>query len=65
MKNVLGYEMWVASLEDVLQGKMWAYTDKTSRRSTRQKDLSDVMRLVETHPALRGRVPPEIRSELE
>ena len=64
-KNVLGYEMFVACLEDVVQGKVWAYSDETRRRSKRQKDLSDIMRLVETHPFLREELPAEIRSQIE
>jgi hypothetical protein len=60
MQNVLGYEMMVASLEDVLQGKIWAYSDLKRRKSKRQKDLADIMRLVETHPALAEKLPPEI-----
>lgn len=64
-KNVLGYEMFVACLEDVVQGKVWAYSDETRRGSKRQKDLSDIMRLVETHPFIREKLPVEIRSKIE
>jgi len=63
--EVLGYEMAVACLEDVLRGKIWAYSDETRRKSKRQKDLSDIMRLVETHPELGGHLPPEIAAQLE
>ena len=63
--EVLGYEMAVACLEDVLRGKIWAYSDKTRRKSKRQKDLSDIMRLVETHPDLERNLPPEIAAQLE
>lgn len=63
--EVLGYEMAVACLEDVLRGKIWAYSDKTRRKSKRQKDLSDIMRLVETHPDLERNLPPEIAVQLE
>jgi hypothetical protein len=38
-RTVLGYEMKVASVEDVLQGKIWAYSDDQRRKSKRQKDL--------------------------
>jgi len=57
--------MYVACLEDVVQGKVWAYYDETRRRSKRQKDLSDIMRLVEPHPFLREKLPAEIRSQIE
>jgi len=61
-KEVMGYSLRVASLEDVLQGKVWAYQDETRRKSKRQKDLADILRLVETHPYLREKLPPPIRS---
>jgi hypothetical protein len=59
-EDILGYAMSVASLEDVLQGKIWAYSDESRRKSKRQKDLADIMRLVETHPALRERLSAEL-----
>ncbi len=64
-REVLGYEMSVASLEDVLKGKTWAYSDQHRRKSKRQKDLADIMRLVETHPQLKSKLPPELLSEVE
>jgi len=63
--NVLGYQMQVAALEDVLQGKVWAYSDQQRRKSKRQKDLLDIMRLVETHPELKDKLPLEIASQVE
>ena len=62
--NVLGLELPVARVEDVLQGKVWAALDPARRGSKRQKDLADIARLVETHPALRSRVPREILDRL-
>jgi hypothetical protein len=64
-RDVLGYRMDVAALEDVLQGKIWAYSDEERRKSKRQKDLADITRLVETHPDLKAKLPPEIRSQVE
>jgi hypothetical protein len=61
-KNVLGYRMKVANLEDVLKGKFWAYMDKQRRKSKRQKDLADIMRLTETHPHLIDLLPDEIKT---
>ena len=63
-KNVLGYRMKVANLEDVLKGKLWAYMDKQRRKSKRQKDLADIMRLTETHPHLIDLLPDEIKTIL-
>jgi len=63
--TVLGYEMRVASLEDVLQGKVRAYLDQDRRRSKRHKDLADMARLVEAFPHLAERLPQPIRGALE
>ncbi|MFQ5675971.1 MAG: hypothetical protein ACE5G1_08755, partial [bacterium] len=41
-KKVLGYDMKVAALEDVVQGKIWAYSDQHQLQSKRQKDLADI-----------------------
>ena len=59
-KDVMGYIMKVASLEDVLQGKIWAYLDTQRRQSKRQKDLADIFRIIETYPALKKLLPEEI-----
>jgi hypothetical protein len=56
-KSVLGYPMPVAVVEDVLQGKIWAALDDTRRPSKRQKDLADILRLVESRPALAALIP--------
>jgi len=64
-RDVLGYSMSVASLQDILRGKVWAYSDEARRKSKRQKDLSDIMRLVEAHPELRTQLPPGIVSQLD
>jgi hypothetical protein len=42
VKMIMDYEMKVASIQDVLQEKVWAYSDKTKRASKRQKDLADI-----------------------
>jgi len=62
-RKVLGYKMAVASIQDVLTGKIWAFADKTRRQSKRQKHLADIMRLVETHPELKSELPPEIATQ--
>lgn len=64
-REVLGYTMFVAALKDVLRGKVWAYCDQTRRKSKRQKDLADIMRLAETHPELKTHLPPDIASQLD
>lgn len=64
VRNVLGYEMKVAAVEDVLKGKIWAYSDEQRRMSKRQKDLADIMRLIEAYPDLAGKVPTWIHDKL-
>lgn len=63
--SVLGYEMKVAIVEDVLQGKIWAYSDEQRRKSKRQKDLADIIRLIETYPHLVDQLPDSIRKIVE
>ena len=63
VKTVMDYEMKVAAIEDVLQGKVWAYSDKTRRASKRQKDLADIFRIIEESPGLKKLVPPVILRE--
>jgi hypothetical protein len=65
IRSVLGYEMKVAAKEDVLMGKIWAYSDEQRRMSKRQKDLADIMRLIEAYPELVNKVPTEIRNKLK
>jgi hypothetical protein len=60
VKDIMGYEMNVASLEDVLKGKVWAYSDIQRRGSKRQKDLSDIMRIIESFPELKSILPESI-----
>jgi len=62
--DVLGRTLPVASVEDVLQGKVWAASDESRRASKRQKDLADISRLIEAHPRLRERVPAELLDRL-
>ena len=60
IRKVMGYEMKVAILEDVLTGKVWAYSDTERRGSKRQKDLADIMRIVESFPELKSNLPESI-----
>jgi hypothetical protein len=64
LRTVLGVELPVAKLKDVLQGKIWAALDPQRRGSKRQKDLADIARILESHPHLREEVPEEIRARL-
>lgn len=63
-REVLGVTLQVAAVEDVLQGKLWAFLDETRRGTKRQKDLADIGRLVEAYPRLRAAVPSEVLDRL-
>lgn len=63
-RDVLDLRLPVASAEDVLQGKIWAYSDADRRQSKRAKDLADISRLIESYPALRAKVPSEVLAKL-
>ena len=55
----------VASLKDVTQGKLWAYSDPEQRLSKRKKDELDLIRLAQTYPDLKGLYPPELREQID
>ena len=63
-KTILGYDIPVALIEDVLQGKIWAAMDKSRRASKRHKDLSDIMRLVEAKEDLISLIPDVLEKKL-
>jgi len=63
-RDVLGLLLPVASVADILQGKVWAFLDPERRGSKRQKDLADIARLLEGYPELLPQVPEEIISRL-
>jgi hypothetical protein len=62
--DVHGILMRVASLEDTLVGKIAAYSDSKRRVSKRQKDLLDIIRLIEAHPELKDSLPTQIQDQL-
>lgn len=63
--DVHGILMRVASLDDTLRGKIKAWSEKARRASKRQKDMTDIMRLVEAHPHLRAQLPAEVIARME
>jgi hypothetical protein len=56
--------MGVASLKDTLSGKVQAWRDADRRRSKRQKDLTDIPRLIETHPELEPTLPRDVQQTI-
>ena len=64
-KTVLGHEVPVASLANVVRGKVWAWSDPKRRLSKRKKDELDLIRIAEGYPELRSLMPSEIVSQLK
>ncbi len=57
---VFGVKVRVACLEDITQGKLWAYGDPHRRLGKRKKDELDLIRLAEAYPALKALYPKGI-----
>jgi hypothetical protein len=51
-------------LEDTLMGKVKAWREPERRASKRQKDFTDILRLLEAHPELRGLLPGELLTKI-
>ena len=64
VRNVMDFQLPVASINDLLQGKIWAAMDATRRQSKRQKDLADIARIIEVSPDLRSSIPADLLSKL-
>jgi len=62
--TVLGQQVPVASLQDVMHGKIWAWSDEKRRASKRKKDELDLMRILEKYPETRPLMPEEIKSQV-
>jgi hypothetical protein len=54
----------VACLEDITQGKLWAYGDPRRRLSKRKKDELDLIRLAEAYPHLKSLYPAALRDQI-
>ncbi|OGL43114.1 MAG: hypothetical protein A2W05_04920 [Candidatus Schekmanbacteria bacterium RBG_16_38_10] len=64
-RNVLGYNIPVARVEDVLEGKILAALAPERRPSKRQKDLADIMRLIEVNKKLKKLLPNSLKKRLQ
>lgn len=60
--DVHGILLRVASLEDTLAGKIKAWGEPTRRQSKQAKDFTDIVRLVESHPALWEKLPDKLKT---
>jgi len=63
-QEVLGCTVPVADLKDIVQGKVWAWSDGERRLSKRKKDELDLIRIAEGYPQLRALIPKEIVAQL-
>jgi hypothetical protein len=62
--KVLGCEARVASLRDLVTGKIFAWSDPQRRLSKRKKDEADLIRLAEDFPEVRPLLPEELRRQM-
>jgi nitrogen regulatory protein PII len=63
--EVLGQQVPIASLDNIVKGKIWAWSDEGRRLSKRKKDELDLIRIAEAYPELRSVMPKEISAQLE
>jgi hypothetical protein len=63
-REVLGQQVPVASLVNVVRGKLWAWNDDARRPTKRKKDELDLMRILEAYPELRIMMPKEISDQV-
>ena len=63
-RQVLGLAVPVASLQDIVRDKVWAWQDEQRRSTKRKKDELDLMRIAEAHQELRRLIPAEIVKQL-
>ena len=63
-REVLGEQVPVASLVNIVRGKLWAWNDDARRPTKRKKDELDLMRILESYPEVRGMMPKEISEQV-
>jgi hypothetical protein len=64
VREVLGQQVPVASLANVISGKIWAWSDEKRRATKRKKDELDLMRILEAYPETRASMPQEITRQV-
>ena len=65
LRTIFGIDVPVATLEDLVQGKLWAWNDSTRRASKHAKDETDLLRLGEAHPEVLSMLSAKLREETE
>lgn len=64
VRETLGVRLRVAALPDLVQAKIWAWSDPQRRLSKRKKDELDLIRIAEKFPEHIATLPPAIRAQL-
>ena len=64
-RQVLGIAVSVATLENIIRGKVWAWQDSMRRLSKRKKDELDLLRIAEAYPELGRLIPAQIVEQLK
>jgi hypothetical protein len=64
IRQTLGVRLRVACLADLVQAKIWAWSDPQRRLSKRKKDELDLIRVAEKYPEFAARLPDAIRRQL-
>jgi hypothetical protein len=63
-KEVLGVLANVASLRDLIEGKIRAWSDPEWRLSKRAKDRADLLRIAERYPEMTALLPEKLKAEI-
>jgi hypothetical protein len=64
VRETLGLRLRVAALADLVQAKVWAWSDPERRLSKRKKDELDLIRIAERYSEFVPQLPPAIREQL-
>jgi putative CRISPR-associated protein (TIGR02619 family) len=63
--KLFGVSLPVASLEDLVQGKLWALQDPGRRPSKKLKDKTDLARICESQSSIVDFIPPGLIAEVD
>jgi len=64
IRETLGVRLRVAALADLVQAKVWSWSDPQRRLSKRKKDELDLIRVAEKYPQFIPQLPDAIRGQL-
>lgn len=64
VRATLGLRLRVAALPDLVQAKIWAWSDPQRQLSKRKKDELDLIRIAEAFPQFLSQLPEAIRRQL-